>query len=302
MRNGTVSIVTGWSGQLGTGHIQRMASLAEFLERKKSLRTFIIIREKPEFLPPSICNHCIPEFKPGGSCIIRDMRDSTIEDMRKLKTAHRVIAVDDCGPGRDIADCAIDLLPNLTHAAHSREMFIYGYNFMDSIRRLDRQEVAKTIDCAVYCGLDPSQEAVDYYLSLMPPRATCAVLSCNNSLLSKNKSVSPILKSHAEILLSSKMLISHFGITLYEGYISGCRLMSINPTEYHSRLADIAAHDIGLVNLGMTGSIGADAVRDSIADMIRNPILSRIDPASVGEKIDAGLENFYSRIAPFLDD
>jgi hypothetical protein len=173
---------------------------------------------------------------------------------------------------------------------------------MDSIRRLDGQEVTKTIDCAVYCGLDPSQDAVDYYLSLMPPRASCAILTCSNSLLSKNGSVSPIMKSHAEILLSSKMLISHFGITLYEGYISGCRLMSINPSEYHSRLADMAAKDIGVINLGISGAIETDAARSSISDMMRHPKLSGIDPAAVVEQIDKGLECFYSRIASFLND
>jgi len=302
MRLGTVSIISGWGEHLGTGHIQRMASLAEFLSRKKSIRTFIISREIPEFLPSTIGRYIIPEINPETTCIIRDMRDSTIDDMRELKKNHRVIAIDDCGPGRNSADCAIDLLPNLTHAVHSKELFIYGYNFIDSIRRLDRQDIAKTIDCAVYCGLNPSREAVDFYLSLMPPRATCAILSCNNSLLFKNGEAAPILKSHAEIVLSSIMLISHFGITLYEGYIAGCRLVSINPTEYHSRLADRAAKDIGLKNLGISGALQADAARISISDMIRNPILPRINPAAVVEKIDKGLENFYSRIAPFLNN
>ena len=302
MRHSTVSIMTGWGGHLGTGHIQRMASLAEFLNRKKSRRAFIINGEKPEFLPPSIHGWINPEITPDSACVIRDMRDSAVDEMRELKKNHRVIAVDDCGPGRNTADCAVDLLPNLAHAVHSRELFIYGYNFMDSIRRFDGDVVTKTIDCAVYCGLDPSPEAVHYYLSLMPPRVSCAILTGNNALLSHNGSISPLMKSHAEILLSSKTLISHFGITLYEGHISGCRLVSINPTEYHSRLADRSAKDIGVVNLGISGSIDADAARSSISDLIIHPIVSRIDPAAVSEKIDRGLEHFYSRIASFIDD
>jgi hypothetical protein len=302
MRHGIVSIVTGWGRHLGTGHIQRMASLAAYLSRKKFHRTFIICSEKPDFLPSSMYHHINPEINPDSRCVIRDMRDSSIDDMEELKNNHRVIAVDDCGPGRNMADCAVDLLPNLTHAIHSKELFIYGYNFIDSIRRLDRHEVIKGIDCAVYCGFGPSREAVDYYLSLLPPRATCAILSGSDSLLYKDGAASPLLKSHAEILLSSKILISHFGITLYEGYVSGCRLISINPTEYHSRLADVASKDIGVINLGISGSIEADTTRSSISYMMQHPILSKIDPAAVVEKIDRGLENFYAKIASFLDD
>jgi spore coat polysaccharide biosynthesis predicted glycosyltransferase SpsG len=296
-----VSIVTGWGDHLGAGHIQRMASLAEFLNRKKSVRAFLISREKPAFLPSSIYNYIEPEIKPGIACIIRDMRDSTIDDMLKLKKNHRVIAIDDCGPGRNIADLAIDLLPNPAHAIYKKEQFIYGYNFIDSIRCLDGHKVTKTIDCAIYCGFNPPRETVKFLLSLMPARATCAILSGTNSLLFENGVSSPLSKSHAEILLSSNMLITHFGITLYEGYISGCRLMSINPTEYHSKLADIATKDIGVINLGISGTLEADQARNSISDVMQNPIRSRTDPAAVLEKIEQGLEEFYSGIMPFLD-
>jgi len=302
MRHSVVSIITGWGEDLGVGHIQRMASLADFLNRKKYARAFLISHEKPEFLPSSIYDYISPEIEPGTTCIIRDIRDSNMDDMLNLKKNHKVIVVDDCGPGRNIADLAIDLLPNLKYANHKKELFIHGYNFTDSIRRLDGRHIAKTIDCAIYCGINPSRETVAFYLSLIPHHSTCAILSGNNSLLFKDGELSSLLKSHAEILLSSIMLISHFGITLYEGYIAGCRLLSINPTEYHSQLSDIATKEIGVINLGISSTIKIDQARSNISDIMQNPILDRINPAIVLEKIERGLEEFHSRIRPFLND
>jgi spore coat polysaccharide biosynthesis predicted glycosyltransferase SpsG len=302
MRHNVVSIITGWGQHLGAGHIQRMASLTYFLNRKKKVRTFIINHKRPEFLPSSIYKYVSPEIGPHTTCIIRDIRDSTINDMRDLKNNYRVIAVDDCGPGRNIADLAIDLLPNLTYTIHKRELFIYGYNFADSIRRLNRKNIAKTIDCTIYCGFNPSRETVDFFLSLIPSRSTCVILSGKNSLLYKDGELSPLFKSHAEILLSSIMLISHFGVTLYEGHIAGCRLLSINPTEYHSQLADRAKKDIGITNLGVSGSIDPDNARTSISTAIKNPVTDKINSATVLEKIENGLEEFYLKIQPFLDD
>jgi hypothetical protein len=284
------------------GHIQRMASLADFLNRKKHAQAFLISNEKPEFLPSLIYDYISPEIEPGTTCIIRDIRDSNIDDIRNLKKNHKVIAVDDCGPGRNIADLAIDLLPNLTYAINNKELFIYGYNFADSIRRLNRKHIAKTIDCTIYCGLNPSSDTVAFFLSLIPPHSTCAILSGNNSLLFKDGELSSLLKSHAEILLSSIMLISHFGITLYEGYIAGCRLLSINPTEYHSQLADIATKEIGVINLGISSTIKIDQARSNISTAMKNPFTDTINSAIVLEKIEKGLEEFYSRIQPFLDD
>ena len=302
MRREIISIVTGWGTRLGAGHIQRMGALADFLEREKKMRPFIISGQGAETLPPALSCKVLPYIQPGSSCILRDMRDSAIDEILGLKRYCRVISIDDCGPGRDFADLALDLLPNLKYSTRTNKSFIFGYNFTDSIKRIGNRNINKTIDCAIYTGYTPSREIVDFFLALMPPHATCALLSEEKSLLFKDGTSSHLPLSYAEALLSSKVLISHFGITLYEGRIAGCRLVSVNPTDYHSSLADLAKDETGIINLGTREGLDTGLASRTIAELIREPAAERMDPALVLTHIEKGLENFYSKITPFLAD
>lgn len=302
MRREIISIVTGWSDRLGSGHIQRMTALADFLERQKMMRPFIIADPGADPLPSAMSSRVLPYIQSGSSCIIRDMRDSTIDEVISLKRYCRVITIDDCGPGRDFADLAIDLLPNLEYASRAKRPFIYGYNFTDSIRNIGDRHLRKTIDCAVYPGNNPSHETVDFLFSLIPPHASCALLCGDKSLMYRDGASSPLTLSYAEALLSSKVLISHFGITLYEGHIAGCRLVSVNPTDYHSSLADQAVDEIGVINLGTTEKLDPGMACTAIAALLGESEDNRMDPVQILAQIDRGLEQFYAQITPFLAD
>ncbi len=300
MKNREVSIVTGWGDHLGTGHLQRMANLADFINRESSFRAFLICGRKPAFLPDSLHDYFSERIRPECGLIIRDMRNSGIVEMKGLKGLCRVIAVDDCGPGREMADCPIDLLPNLTYAINKKELFIYGYTFTDSIRRLGNHPVRKDIDYALYCGISPSRETVDSLLTLIPDNRSCAILAGSDSRVIKKGTIKPLQKSYAETLLSARVLISHFGITLYEGHIAGCRLVSINPTGYHSQLADIAKHDLGLTNLGILDAVDHDQARSVVSESCLNALADMIIPAAINKKIEKGLELFLTRIQAYL--
>lgn len=302
MRREIISIVTGWDPGLGAGHIQRMAALSDYIDREKNTRSFIIADQGAESLPAGILCKVLPYIQSGSSFIIRDKRDSTVEEMLSLKRYCRVITIDDCGPGREFADLAIDLLPNLKYSVHSKKLFIYGYNFTESIRLLGDRQIKKTIDCAIYTGYNPSRETVEFLLSLVPPHATCALLSGEKSLICKEGLSSQLTMSYAEAILSSRVLISHFGITLYEGLIAGCRLVSLNPTEYHSQLSDSATDELGLINLGTREEIEAGHACEVISKLIGNPVSEKIDPPLVLAHIEKKLEQFYHQIAPFLRD
>jgi hypothetical protein len=301
MRRQIASIVTGWGSRLGTGHIQRMGSLADYLERKKNIRVFICTDQSAEIPLPALSAKVLPYIHPGSVSIIRDKRDSSIDEMLNLKRYARVITIDDCGPGRDFADLAIDLLPNLKYSIHTKKLFIYGSGFTGSIKRLEGRIIEKTIDCAVYSGYKPPRETVDFLLSLVPSGAVCAHLCGEASVLLKNGITTPLQMSYAEALLSTKVLISHFGITLYEGHIAGCHLVSVNPTKYHSRLADNAGNEIGIINLGLREGFDLVHARDIISGLIHEPPAGKTNPAAIADLIEKGLELFYNQIAPFFD-
>jgi hypothetical protein len=295
-----VTIVTGWGDHLGTGHVQRMANLANHMNSHASPQAYIMCDREPEFLPVSFKDIFSNRIRPGTGIIIRDKRDSSIKEMEELKGHGNVIAIDDCGPGRELADLPVDLLPNLKYSINNTELFIYGYTFTDSIRRLGSHPVRKEIDYALYCGISPSRETVNFILSLIPKDSSCAILSGSRSALMRNGALEPLQKSYAETLISARVLISHFGITLYEGHLAGCRLISMNPTEYHSRLSEIARHDLELINLGVIDAIDPNQARTVVSDASRSTIPGSIDPMKIIKTIETGLDLFLSQLQPFL--
>ncbi|MBP7734768.1 MAG: hypothetical protein KA369_02220 [Spirochaetes bacterium] len=301
MLNTELSIVTGWGNHLGTGHIQRMATLADYINSHTSMRAFIVSEGIPEFIPGHLHDCRSRTIRPGKGIIIRDKRDSRIDEMTMLKENGRVITVDDCGPGRDLADRAIDLLPNLNYSINQKGLFIYGYSFSDSIRRLGNQTIRKDIDYALYCGIHPSREIVDFFLSLVPEKSSCAILAGEASFLMNNGVKMPLVKSYAETLLSTRILISHFGITLYEGQIAQCRLVTINPTEYHSQLSDKAASDLHCINLGVIGDIDREKARATLSKAMGDDVPESINPAKISDAIEEGLDLFMSQIQPFME-
>ncbi|MBN2157956.1 MAG: hypothetical protein JW807_01080 [Spirochaetes bacterium] len=302
MSDTLISIITGWGDGLGTGHLQRMATLSDYLARKTSIRPFILGIHEPELLPSPLRDRLSQDVVPGSSCIIRDRRDSTIEEMLRLKEHGPVLAVDDCGPGRDRADRAVDLLPNLDRPVPDKRLFIYGYNFTKSVRQFGNRGIEKNIDIALYPGYSSDKNTVDTLLSLVPATCTCALLAGENSRLIKNGTSSPLASSYAEALISAKVLVSHFGVTLYEGHLAGCRLVSINPTSYHSMLADRAKTEFEMANLGILSDVDRDFARSVILSAINNPPVRSIHPADMLATIEKGLDGFYRAILGLIQD
>lgn len=300
MKKRIVSIITGWGGNLGTGHLQRMANLADYINRNSDFRAVITCERIPGILPTALRSICSDTLNPDSIIIIRDKRDSGIDEMENLKRVSPVIAIDDCGAGRERADHVIDLLPNLTYSIYNKDQFIYGYNFTDSIRRLGNRRITKGIDYALYCGCDPSSRTIDFILSLIPEHSSCAILGGDDSRLRIQGTMEPLRTSYAETLLSSRILISHFGITLYEGYRAGCRLLSINPTAYHSLLSDKAAIDLGLVNLGTMDDIDPVHARSVVSDSSRSLAIDSMDPADINAAIEKGLALVMSSLQSFI--
>ena len=80
-----ITIVTGTGGILGTGHIQRMLNLAVHLNREINFSASIYLTQK-EYPVEEKFNELITASIPADTdLIIKDMRDSTIEEMNLLR-------------------------------------------------------------------------------------------------------------------------------------------------------------------------------------------------------------------------
>lgn len=292
-----ISIITNAGGHLGSGHVQRMANLADFIRRETTHEVYIVMKGGAGLLPPSLRPLCVDSIPPASSLLIRDMRDSTLEEMSALRRIAPIIAVDDCGPGRNTATQPIDLLPNPHDTVPRNDLFLFGHNFTETIRAIDMKTIDKTIDVALYCGFRPAPETVQSLLSLVPEELTCALLAGDDSRIIEGKKSVPLPCSFAESLLASRVLVTHFGITLYEGHMSGCRIVSANPTAYHASLVDKVDPELNPVNLGILPVPDPSHAASIILKAARNPLVNYIETSMILEQITGRLRSFLSEVS-----
>ena len=106
-----IIIVTGTGGILGTGHLQRMLNLAVHLNSTDDFSASIFLKQNYYHTEKSFGNIITDSIPENTDLIIRDMRDSSAEDIQLLKEKAPVLVVDDSGPGNMSADYIITLLP-----------------------------------------------------------------------------------------------------------------------------------------------------------------------------------------------
>lgn len=292
-----LAIKTSWSSTLGMGHIQRMTSLLWFLNKKKKILTYLICHSVPDSYPSELLGYVKADIDFSPDIIFHDKRDSSEQEITSLKKTGTVITIDDNGPGRKHADHAIDILPNPYAETKSLpyENFIYGYNFLRSLLEIKKKEIKKELDFAIYPGNAAGDEYINFLISLLPGNSDYAILKGEDSFIVRNNIKRSMDNyTHAEAILSSKVLISHFGLTIYEGYISGCRLITINPGEYHSKLSDIIREKFKLENIGVYNKFDIKEAVKTIKNTLEAPPAGTVKIKDVYNKIIAGLEEFYN--------
>lgn len=292
-----IAILTGWDGPLGRGHVQRMASLLDYLITETGMRATLLADSCPEFFPGELRRHVRPEPEGRVSLFVRDMRDSSAGEIRRLRETAPVLCVDDLGEGRDVADYALDLLPDPSTGAPrnqpDRGLFLYGYGFRSALRTLGDAIIEKTVDYTLYAGESPDDEYVDFLASLLPPDAGYAVFRGSGSFMRDGSSTKAIGRDdYARLLLSSRVLVSHFGIALYEARAASCRPVAINPSAYHSRLCDNAPADLGIRNLGTRDALDTAAAAAAIRDAAASPSVTEVSAAKVYASTRENLDRF----------
>ena len=292
-----ISILTGCGQSLGTGHAQRMATLVTALDRTIWATSELCSESIPAFLPEDVARLCRSSFSWKPDLIIRDMRDSTEREILDLKKTAPVLVIDDCGEGRNSADYVCDILPCVRSECADRPAakghFLYGYSFTEELRHLGCSAPSKEIDVALYAGMTGGEETARLVIDSLPERASCALLQGSASMMISNGKRTPLPdRTYAHTLLSTRCLISHFGIMLYEGRLANCRLLCVNPTEYHSTLADVAAADLGLVNLGTWNLTTPESLRLELGSCLEGGGQPPVRPDEALEKAETSVEKF----------
>jgi spore coat polysaccharide biosynthesis predicted glycosyltransferase SpsG len=307
MKAKSIAILTGSGAELGTGHMQRMTSLMIHLNRREYANAYIITDKIQHSITDSLSQYFKTDFQGAPDLIIRDKRDSSIEEMTKLREISRVIAVDDAGEGRPFAYHIIDLLPNhlidseRTKHHPQKDLFIYGYNFLSSLTELAGMRIEKTIDFTIYPGSDADEHRLNLIISLLPVESNFAMMTGKHSYAMRHGRKYPIAQnSYGEIILSSRVVISHFGIMLYEAHLAGCTPIAINPTSYHSELSDMAAESINLINLGEYGSLNKTSSSEIIKETLNHTSDEAVPVDEVLNRMEKNIDNFIGYIKSIL--
>ena len=291
-----IVIVTGTGGIFGTGHMQRMLNLAVHLNRTDNLSTSIYLKRKEYPLDEKFNSLLTNTIPAGTGLIIRDMRDSSSEEMQLLKQAAPILAIDDSGEGCEYADYAINLLPaasgNLNKIRLEKSLFLYGYNFAEGIALLnEKNDFKRDIDIAVYAGYEPSPELLSSIKKSIPD-------SFNSVLLTGGKAVNftgEILKTeipYAEIISRSKIVITHFGLTMLEADACGCKIAALNPTAYHSSLTDLVRKEFDIIYSSEYKNFAPDALKKEVESESVYNTEKDFSPSDIINKINTSTENF----------
>lgn len=305
MSDRDIAIACEWGQGYGTGHIQRMSALLWYLNKFTDLKATLLHLKTPDFFDKDMRAYISPVLNKKTALILRDMRDSTIAEIDRLKKKAPVLAIDDLGEGRNISDFALDLLPNPNLKSRNddfvKNIFIYGYNFIQGLLDLHGQSFEKYIDFALYPGADSHGDYINFLISLLPEKSTVAVLAGRNSYIKQDRNIEKLNPGrYAEILLSSKVLISHFGILLYEASLAGCKIITINPGHYHSMLSDIAPGYLEITNLGVYSEMEMNFTIRDIGETLLKPNCNVISAENVFETVKKNLERFNNYLKNIL--
>ena len=282
-----IVILTSRGGIYGQGHYKRMLLLNEYLNKSDFCESVLLCGDG--CLNEKIDYDEIIRINP--KLIIRDMRDSNIDEMRNLQKISKVLAVDDLGEGSILASFQIDLLPNVNEISeHYRpDMFLYGYNFYQELLKIkdkNIKKIEKKDRIFVYTGFDDSltRDVIEKIL----PQNVEVLFAVNNEIFLRDKSKLNI--NYAEALMSSKILISHFGIMMYEADVCGCMKVAINPTKYHSSLCDKAPFKI--FNMGVLGAVNLDEARQVVLELMKGEFSTGVRPCEVLSVVERSLGLF----------
>lgn len=289
MNNMDITIITDSGPHIGQGHWQRMLLFAWYCVHNGIPVTLLHKHgvSTPSGFPLKVSDS-IPQ---NTHCIIRDMRDSSKEEIEILRAIAPVIVIDDCGEGRTLAHAAIDLLPNIYgNTANTFQatmpLFLYGYNFYHSLSQAP-PSISKDIDCFIYAttfDATPLCDSLSKHYSF--------VCSDGNTFITNTPSLN---SNFTNLIAHSKVVISHFGISIYEAMLCGCHCIILNPTAYHDELS----HTLQNTNVLVHHQLYNQAHIPKIMDILKNFVEqanTHVDTAHCISTIQTNLKNFYDAL------
>jgi 2-polyprenyl-3-methyl-5-hydroxy-6-metoxy-1,4-benzoquinol methylase len=215
----------------------------------------------PEHGNGMTANNVVSSLEKAGSVdlIVSDQRDTDPKLMRSYIRRAPVVAIDDRGAGRRFAHVTVFSLPTIE--GHHGNFTGPGFLILDRGVRMKQPRPHR--------AMQKSSEVVVSFGGADPHNLTAAVTRSLNLIGIRPVVVCGPLYRHdvgdcsfmpvdnpprmADILAASKVLITSFGMTLFEALYLGVPVILLNHSRYHDKLA---AKVDGVYNLGYHGAVG----------------------------------------------
>jgi len=240
------------------GHLKRCASLVECADHFFS--SVLVLKGKkcgpasdiPGFERARFVDDIRSAERPD--LIVTDMRDTKPGLMRRLTRVAPVVSIDDEKAGKTYAHVTVSPLPSLKEACANYQgpAYMVFDSSMSTVSRIPFDEKKGIV--VSFGGSDPHN-------------LTVTIVSCLNALGIEPDIVRGPFFEHSlegirgsiidspahlhDIISNARVLVTSFGITMYEAFLLGTPVVLFNQSSYHSRLA----RSVSVINLGYSGSV-----------------------------------------------
>lgn len=238
----------------GSGHLRRTIELTQKLAQ--DLPSLIYLPDNTELskslvdeIPQLTCR----EFPPSCALVIIDNFQSSEGLIRYLRKKAPVVALDEGGSGRHLADYLLDIIPPLSHDTENEDtapnLFEPAFIALPKKRKsrlpaYDKRFYpnAKKHRILVVCGGEDSERAA------IPVAGHIASLGFDVTAIDPHVRFEDIASHEGEFSLSAgipdlreqleswDIVVTHYGFTAFEASVAGCAVVLVSPTPIHEEL------------------------------------------------------------------
>jgi spore coat polysaccharide biosynthesis protein SpsF len=250
-----ILFITAFSDSYGMGHLNRINMLSEKL--KKDFSIYFSFKHGDK--------HKLKDFKKSEynyidydklsthvensgvfDRVIVDLRDTTLDEMKKYKALGSVISIDDMGQGGKISDININTLPIVNKGKEKLNFNFNGIEYLMTTVKKEKENTKlnnppKNI-LVSFGGSDPSsftQPVIDI-LAKSGYKITVIQGPYFNKTINETENCK-IVKDVYQLdnyIKSSDLIITSFGMTFLESLILEKPVLLINHTDYHDELTE----------------------------------------------------------------
>lgn len=268
----------------GTGHLRRTIDIITGIS--KDIRCAIYVKDKEDVkkrfesllqdLPKDILIDQLPQ---DTFLIVLDNFKTNLTEMQRLKHIAPVVALDEGGEGRPLADFLLDVLPSLK-IEKTKDSLRYLPNIEDAtfiqlplhrkteIYKKQNKIVPKhTSVLVVFGGEDAKNQALPVGKTLSEMGFKVTVVAPNLSF-EEIANCSQKIKTYSNIenlkekLYEWDIIVTHYGFTAFESLAAGCLVLLLSPTPYHYQLGVMQGFSTIAPQQSITGHTAVPTIED----------------------------------------